>query len=340
MLSLLGLVYLTAFVATRGTSDELAYRVGLAVGVVGLLALLWGLGRSLYPVTVNFFRNNNNLPEYHVPFGILFILVGLIYLGTALGICSDNRVVVLTRRELAAFFFSPIAYIVLFAFTVAHGLAYFMTLLRLMGDRVNMEPVVSQFILQWPPIFCIVFLVPALTMRLLSEERRTGTLEVMLTTPVDEGGVVISKFLAAFLMYLFIWLPFGFYLVALRLMGGEPFDYRPLLSFAVALCATGAGFVSMGLFFSSLTRNQITSGVLTFAGMLTLTLVFLIKMFLVRDPMETSAWAVVLKHVSYIDVWIDSLEGKLVPKFLLFHVSATALWLFLTAKVLEARKWL
>jgi ABC-type Na+ efflux pump permease subunit len=175
-------------------------------------------------------------------------------------------------------------------------------------------------------------------MRSLSEEQRTGTLEVLLTAPVDELPVVLSKFLATLIFFLLLWLPWMGFLVALRIEGHEDFDFRPLISFAVALTCTGAGFLSMGLFFSSLTRNQITSAVLTFAGMIALLWIY----FKVEDLQEKSpgsVWIQVLTHVSFINLWFDSLDGKLMPQYLLFHISATVFWLFLTLKVLEARKW-
>jgi ABC-2 type transport system permease protein len=135
--------------------------------------------------------------------------------------------------------------------------------------------------------------------------------------------------------------PWGLFLVALRIFGQEPFDYRPLLSFLVALASSGAGFLAMGVFFSSLTRNQIASAVLTFVGMLLLTMVFFVKLLVEAQSagLSTSAWLTVLKHVSYVDLWINSLTGLLMPQFLLFPLSLAVLGLFLAVKVLEARKW-
>src|SRR5439155_479024 len=145
-----------------------------------------------------------------------------------------------------------------------------------------------------------VFVVPVLTMRLLSEERRTGTIEVMLTAPVDEVVVVISKFVAALVFYLTLWIPWGLFLVALRVEGGQPFDYLPLLSFYVTLVCSGAAFVAMGLFFSSLTRNQIISAVLSFMGMM-----FLLCFFLLRQMTQIGPnWSAFFKQLSFVDLWI------------------------------------
>src|SRR5205807_651435 len=116
------------------------------------------------------------------------------------------------------------------------------------------EPIVRRYIVDLIPVIAQMFVVPVLTMRLLSEEKRTGTLEMVLTVPVNELTITLSKFLAAWIFYLLTWLPTFLFLVALRAMGEKEFDYRPLLSFNFAVMATGAGFIAMGLFFSSITR--------------------------------------------------------------------------------------
>jgi ABC-type transport system involved in multi-copper enzyme maturation permease subunit len=173
-------------------------------------------------------------------------------------------------------------------------------------------------------------------MKLLSEEKRAGSLEVLLTAPVNESTVVISKFLAAFLLYLLMWLPWWLFLVALRVGGGAAFEYRSLFSFVVALSVTGAGFIAMGLFFSSLTRNQVASAVLTFAGMMGFLGIYLLRSQLART---SPTWSAVLLHADYIELWLKATDGILSLKYLLFHASAAIIWLFLTVKVLEARRW-
>jgi ABC-2 type transport system permease protein len=337
LLGLLGLAYVTAFILVRGLDNDLAYRAGLVLGGVGMLAFLIALGRSALPsLFYRFSWLSSPPPEYLVPTGLLLMFLGALYGLTSLALCSDNRLVVMTIRELGAQFYSPIAYIVLFAYVFAHWLAYWMYVGQLLDPLAPPvpEPMVKGFILQWTAVLFTIFIVPVLTMRLLSEEKRTATLEVLLTAPVDEGVVVVSKFLAAWIMFLFTWTPFLLFLLALRILGGQPFDYRPLFSFFTGLAVTGAGFMSMGVFFSSLTRNQIASGVLTFAGMLFLTLTFLLQ-----GLFRESVWTGVLKHMSFIDVWFDTLDGKLVPTRLIFFGTMAIFWLFASVKVLEARKW-
>jgi ABC-type transport system involved in multi-copper enzyme maturation permease subunit len=331
VLTILGLAYLWAFIGLEGIASEVGYRAALGLGGAGLLVFLVALGRSLF---------HPRTEPYLVPSGLLLMLIGLLYGGLALGLSSDNRLVVLVRRELAAFFYSPIAYIVLFGFTLLAWWQYwtFIGLIAdapLRGGEPLVEPVISYYILSWITVISMIVVIPAVTMRLLSEERRTGSLEVLLTAPLKESTVVISKFVAALVFFLVLWVPWGLFLIALRIDGGETFDYRPLLSFLFALAATGAGMLGMGLFFSSLTRHQILAFVLTFVGMIPLTFIY----FLNRELAVDSAWRTILTYISYVHLWIESVQGTLSPRYLVFHISAAILWLFLTVKVLEARKW-
>src|SRR5262249_8036478 len=103
----------------------------------------------------------------------------------------------------------------------------------------------------------------------------------------------------------------------------------------LALTFMGAGFLSMGLFFSGVTRNQIAAFILTFLGMMVLFALFFIR----GQVGQGSAWFSVLGYVSFVEVWRSSIEGTVAPRLLLFHLSAAIFWLFLTTKVLEARKW-
>jgi len=175
-----------------------------------------------------------------------------------------------------------------------------------------------------------------MTMGLFSEEGRSGTLEVLLTAPVSESSVVLSKFLAAFVTYTLTYSPAGLYLLAIPLMGGTPFDYRPLLSFLLCVVVWSAAFVAMGLFFSSLSRNVLVAAVLTVAGMMVLTCVHFPLAF--NLPIQEK-WKTIFEHMSYLYLWETSLTGKIVPRFLVFPLSMTVLFLFLTHKVLESRKW-
>jgi len=327
VLAFVGLFYLWATISLPGTAAELRYRVGLGLGVLGAVVALIALVRCLIPGA-----------HYLVPSGLLLIGLGALYAVIAVGLVSDRQFIVLTRRELAAYFYSPIAYLVLFGTTIVGLLIYWQFLGSLLDMRgtpqARPEPIVREYIVSLLPVMCVIFIVPVITMRLLSEERRTGTYEVLLTAPLGELNVVLSKFFAALIFYLLALLPWGLFLIELRVDGGKPFDYLPLLSFYVALVCSGAAFVAMGLFFSSLTRNQIIAAVMTFMGMMFLLAFFLLE----RQDIGPSA-AALFRQFSFINLWITSLGGKIYIRDIALQLSIAVFWLYLTIKVLEVRKW-
>jgi ABC-type transport system involved in multi-copper enzyme maturation permease subunit len=342
-LGLLGLLYLLAFVSSRGTADNLAYLAGQIAGYVGVAVFLLAFARSVLPPLFHHLKwTSAPGNEYFIPDGLLWMGIGLIYAAASFLICSDRPLAAMTRRELGAFFYSPMAYIVLFGFAVVSWGGYLLFVNQLLGaEQAVMEPIVRFYFFSLLPVITMVFVVPVLTMRLLSEERRAGTMEVLLTAPVEEPVIVLSKFFAGLIMFLVVWIPFFLLLGALYL-GGKAFDLVPLLGFLAGLVFAGMGFVSMGLFFSSLTRNQVASGVLTFAGMLSLTMAYILKEWLKDEPSMkgvASFLVPILRQVSYLDYWRTAFSGQLLPGPLVFFASMTIFFLFTTVKVLESRKW-
>jgi ABC-type transport system involved in multi-copper enzyme maturation permease subunit len=342
----LGFAFLWAFIAMRGTASDAGYWAAVGVGAIGLIFGLIALGRSVLPPLLERIGwLTPGTPPYTMPGGLLLTAAGVLYLALAAAFVSDRQIVVLTRRELGSLFFSPLAYFVLFAFTLLGGYMFLTFIVDLwpagtpgMPDFPHPEPIVSSYIIDWPPVISVLLLVPVLTMRLFSEEHRTGTLEMMLTAPVEETVVVLSKFLAALILFLAVWVPWGLYLISLRVEGGAEFDYRPVIGFAVALLFNGAAFISMGVFFSSLTKNQLAAAVFTFICMFALFAIY----FVVRIRgllAEDSVLRPILRHASFVDLWFNALKGRLALRDLVLYLSATVFWLFLTVKVLESRKW-
>jgi ABC-2 type transport system permease protein len=279
-----------------------------------------------------------------VPSGLILAAIGLIYFAVALGICSDNQMVTLTRRELSSYFLSPIGYLVLCGMVLIHWIGYREFILTLASSgggptpQPIPEPIVEFSLVAIFPVFAMLLCIPVLTMRLMSEEKRSGSLEVLLTAPVNEWPIVLSKFLATWLFFLLTWLPVGLFMIALRVEVGAPFDYRPLLGFYVCLAAQGLAFVGMGLFFSTLTKNQVIAAVLTFAGMV----LFLLFFFIKRETAATgipSFLQTIIVRLSFLSMWQESLAGRLPIRDVLLYSSLGVFWLFLSVKVLEIRKW-
>jgi ABC-type transport system involved in multi-copper enzyme maturation permease subunit len=278
---------------------------------------------------------------FMVPGGLILGALGLLYLAVSLGICSDSQFVTLVRRELAAYFLSPIGYMVLAGMVLALWFGYLDFVNRLIrfsagGRGAAPEPIVQFYAVAIFPVFALTLMVPALTMRLFAEEKRTGTLEVMLTAPVNEWVVTLSKFLATWLFFLICWVPYGLFLLALKMEGGQAFDYRPLLGFYVALAATGAAFVAVGLFFSTITNNQIVAAVLTFVGMVFFLACYIFKD---RDLGLGSTVQAFLGKFAYLDLWSESLSGQLPIRDVILWVSLAVFFVFLSIKVLETRRW-
>src|SRR5262249_35064284 len=159
-----------------------------------------------------------------------------------------------TRRELSAYFYSPVAYIVLLGVTIIAWLTFAIISNALLGAAQEtrtappgsgvalsafdflLEPVVEKYLNnRGLALISLLFMLPIITMLLFSEEKRSGTMEVLLTAPVKDVWVVLSKFFAAWIFFMLTMLPYGMFLIALRAEGGESFDYRPLLSFSLAL---------------------------------------------------------------------------------------------------------
>lgn len=347
LLILLGLFYLWAFVGLQGVESDRGFRAAQGIGALGALGLLIALARSVPELLYHWHWIKTHPPTYFVPTGLLIAGFGLIYLLLSIGFIADNRVVVIARRELASMFFSPIAYIVLVG-SVCVGWVLFYNFIRytlLAGDgpfidaRPVPEPILAPYVFNFWGVIAVILIVPVLTMRTFSEEKRVGTMEVLLTAPVNERVIVMGKFLATLLFYFLAVLPWGLYLISLRIEGGQPFEYRPIITFFIGLMATGAGLLSMGIFFSSLTRNQVASALLTAAGVIGWTMTFMLKQHAPGGGTVDNARNAFLKQVSFIDLWFTSMEGRVAPALLIFHVSLTVFWLFLTIKVLEARKW-
>jgi ABC-2 type transport system permease protein len=334
LMSLVGLVFISAFIGVQGFASENGFRTGVALGLVGVVALAAALLRSFF-----------NSTPFFIPSGLILVSISLVYIALAAMICTDLKVLVIFRRDLKSFFLSPIGFLVLLGnVLIAWIWFYFFQRNVQEGSQPEFgglpEPIVSYYLFNPVLVLALSFIVPVLTMRLLSDEKKSGTLEVLLTAPLSEMSLVLGKFFAALALYLCCWLPWLGFLVALRLYTGTEFEFRPLLSFLPVLVVTGMAFLALGIFFSSVTSNQIIAAVLTFVAMMLQWLPHILK----SSPRflklaEDSPWHEVLTFVSPLDLWLTSLFGILAPRYFCYFISLTVFFLFLTTKVLEARKW-
>ncbi len=193
-----------------------------------------------------------------------------------------NGIRVTFARELRAYFFSPLAYAVLASFLFINGIT-FALLIGYLNDAPSAVGAPMEFFFGGTIFFwlALAFVGPILPMRLLSEERRSGSLEILMTAPVTETQVVVGKYLAALAFYLALWLPTVLYAVIVA--SYSDLDWGPLASAYVGVLGIGALFLSVGLFASGITRNQIVAALVGFAFVFALFVVGLLE-FLVNDP--------------------------------------------------------
>jgi ABC-2 type transport system permease protein len=250
-----------------------------------------------------------------------------------------RHVSALLARELGAYFLSPMAYLVLLAFQVMAFLNFWELVDTLSVPQRELSTIrdpMSTYI-SGSPAFWIAILVavPMLTMRLLAEERRAGTIETLLTLPVTETEVVTAKWLAGVVMYCVLLVPFALYLPFLYYQAKFDFDVGPLVALALGLTTMGMMLVAIGLFLSSLTRNQIIAAIWTFVILfLMVVLVPLVYLFALR---QHAPWADGIRFVALIHQIRSFGLGQLDFRYLAIHLSVCVFALFLTVKVVESR---
>lgn len=228
------------------------------------------------------------------------------------------------RREFVSYFTSPIGYVFLAFFYLAAG--FFFTLLSIQQGTTELNSVFSMM------MYVLIVLIPILTMRTFSEEKRNKTDQCLLTAPVSLGAIVMGKFLAAFLVYalgVLITLVFAVIVSAIS----SP-DWLLIFGNIVGLILLGAAFISIGVFVSSLTENQIVSAVLSFAIMVILYLFSAIASIIPVDFIAS-----IFTSLSFLSRYDGFTYGSFDFSNILFFISVTAAFVFFTVRVLERRRW-
>jgi ABC-2 type transport system permease protein len=241
-----------------------------------------------------------------------------------------NGVLATFRRELRAYFFSPLAYVVMCFFLAVSGVIFVLLVSQLNDPRsVGGPPLGFFFQASW---LMLLLVIPVLTMRLISEEVRSGSIEVLMTAPVTEGQVVAGKFLAAFAFYAALWLPTVVYGLSIHLY--EKVDWGPVAAGYLGVLLIGAFFLSIGLFASAMTRSQLLAAMITVALLL---LLFLVSLFETLFNNET-----IKQALGFMNVWnhiAEFSDGIVDSRRLVFYLSGTFFFLFLASRALEDKKW-
>ena len=233
----------------------------------------------------------------------------------------------MVRREIGAYFLSPIAYIVMAIFLFSSGLAFALGVFHA-GGEASLRGLFEFWIL-----LILAFVLPMLTMRLLSEEYRSGTIETLLTAPVKESEVVLGKFLGCCAVYLILVASLLLYPLLLAIFG--QLDVKLLLCNYLGLVLLGGLYVSVGLFFSACTKHQIIAVLISLALLALMT--FASQGLAMAVPW---GWArVLLQQASVRAHFNDFVRGLIDLNHVVFFLTVTGLFLFLTVKRLEMRRW-
>lgn len=243
-------------------------------------------------------------------------------------------------KEMRGYFSSPIGWVISGLFALIFG--YFFSAYLDFFVRNSMQaqmgqggPVnINMSLIR--PLFSnasviILFVLPIITMRTYSEEKRSGTIELLLTSPVTDWEIILGKFFGAMGLYGAMLLATMLHMTILFAYG-QP-EWRPLVAGYIGLLLIGGSFISMGLFISSLTKNQIVAGMVTFAVFLLLWVInWLGQSF---GPTGQA----VISHLSITEHLDDFARGIIDTKHVIYYLSFIVFGLFLTARSVDSERW-
>ena len=248
---------------------------------------------------------------------------------------------IIWRKEMNSYFVSPIAYLLLTMFGLIFGFFFWNALgyFALMGMEsqmrgqmfpMNLNEQVIRPLLSNASVVGLFF-IPLITMRLFAEEKRSGTMELLATSPIRDLEVILGKWFAAVTLYacmlLFTALNFAF-----LFKYGNP-DWKPLAIGYLGLLLQAGGLLAIGTFISTLTKNQIIAGAATFGVCLLLWVLEWVSGY------ETATWAQVLAYMSVITHFESFAKGVLDTKDVIFYLTVIFLGLFFTARSMESLRW-
>ena len=257
------------------------------------------------------------------------MLAGLlwIYYGCLVVKSLWPRAVVISRRELSSYFYSPIAYVAMTLFLLATGFLFW-------SDFQPGQIAAMRSLFEWM-VWLLVFVIPVLCMGLMAQEWASGTVETLMTAPLSETDVILGKFLGSLAFFMVLLLPTLVYVALLGMYSRPGFDYGPIFSGYVGIILVGALFIAIGLFCSSLTKSQVVAAVAAAAILFVVTIVpkWASEKATLHPFLRTVADQLVFRR------YADFSRGVLDTGHLVFFVAATAVFLFLSVKVLESRRW-
>lgn len=252
-----------------------------------------------------------------------------------------NRFAMIYKRELSSFFISPIAYIVMAVFMVVTGMIFYSNVsfyaqasaMSLQDPRFGQLNLGEDFIRPLFDNICVIllFMVPALTMRLFSEEKRSGTIELLMSYPIRDTEIIMGKFVACLSFLVIMTFLTSCYPIFLYFTG-DP-ELGPFLSASLGFFLMGSVFISIGLFASAMTENQIIAALVAFGLNLVLWIVGW-----TGGGQDGSITSKILEYVSIVEHYGPLAQGIINSQDIVYFLSMCALFLFLTNRVLLSRK--
>jgi len=239
------------------------------------------------------------------------------------------------RRELLSLWVSPLAWVVLTVFLMLQGWSYFLVVRHLASSpdiAVDAGPVQAYFGQSIFLIISLLLLCPALTMRLFAEEKRSGTLEALLTAPVTPTGVVLGKYGAVLVTYIAMWAPTVLYVVILR--GTGSIDWGVVASSYLGVIAIGAGYLAIGVLMSTLTRSQLVAFLLTTVIQFGLFIFGIGEYVFDPGPLLDAC-----SHVSVFAQMEELSKGVVDLRRLVFDATLIGTPLFVAVRVVESWRW-
>ena len=251
-----------------------------------------------------------------------------------------TNILAIVRKEWRGYFASPVGYVVIGMYALVFGYFYTVGLSwfirqsmqgpQMGGGPMNINQQMVRYVfLNSTVIF--LFVVPLITMRTYAEEKRSGTIELLMTSPITDFQIVMGKFLGAMSLYAAM-LGITLVHIAVLFAYGSP-EWKPILTGYLGLLLLGGCFVSVGLFFSSLTKNQIVAGMFTFAVLLLLWVIDWIGSFAGPSLEKLTTYLSLTGHVE------DFLRGVIDSQHVVYYLSFITFGLFLTAKAVDSERW-
>jgi ABC-2 type transport system permease protein len=251
-----------------------------------------------------------------------------------------TNILAIARKEWRGYFASPIGYVVVGMYALVFGLFYTVGLNyfirqsmagpQMGGGPMNINQMLIRYVFMNSSVV-MVFVVPLITMRTYAEEKRLGTVELLMTSPLTDFQILIGKFLGAMSLYAAM---LGITVVHMGLLFayGNP-EWKPIATGYLGLLLLGGCIVSLGLFFSSLTKNQIVAGMLTVVVLLLLWLLDWTGSFLGPTGEQIVGFISLTGHLE------DFLRGVIDTQHVIYYLSFITFGLFLTAKAVDTERW-